>query len=209
MKRIFHAFEDGILRIVTTFDDNYIPPKGWIKTDNEGLIRYAGEPAECFDKDMNYTPPNKEKKPVKWYNKKTMEPITISEEPTDEGFLEVYTPAKPIEGEAYQFFDKKKNKWVVDEKKKQREEKENELARLKAEIKELEGHQFRSFKATMKKQIEDLTKEAAKEETEDTTEDDIAKELAKKDREFFEKYEIMIEALRPQVTELEKELESA
>jgi len=182
MKKIFYGIEEGKLRIIETNNEEYIPPKGWKETDDENLYRYAGEPIECFDKDMNYI--GKEiKKPVKWYNKKTMSPVEISDEPTED-FLAYYTKDAPL-NESYQFFDSEQNKWVVDEEKKDRAEKEAELARLKADIAEAERKQIRPLKEIVRGKATD------------------------DDQKVFMENEDIILSLRPHVAELEEELKNA
>jgi hypothetical protein len=103
----------------------------------------------------------------------------------DENLTKDETKEAPLENEAYQNFDKKKNKWVVDVQAKEKAEKEAELGRLKAEIAEAEQKRVRSVLAI------------------------IDNAADKKDKEFNEFYKTQIEKLRPQITALETELKSA
>jgi hypothetical protein len=96
-----------------------------------------------------------------------------------------WTQTAPLENEPHQKFDKAKNKWVVDSEKKERAEKESRLGKLKLEIENAEQKQIRPMKAI------------------------ITNEATKYDTDTFNRYEEIIQELRPQVTALENELKSA
>jgi hypothetical protein len=189
--KIFYKIIDGKMRVKENSDDNANASDGWKETENAELYKYDGEPVEWFDENMHRIPDDELVKQGKridkrgrWFNKETREQKQIYnlDEPIDES---QYTQAAPIENESYQLFDKKKNKWVIDEKNKERVEKQNELAQLKAEIAEAERKQIRPLKEIARGKATD------------------------KDHEVFMENENLIQSLRPSVAELEAELKTA
>jgi hypothetical protein len=120
----------------------------------------------------------------RWYNKDTRETQLIRgfDETVDES---EWTQDAPIENEPYQKWDEKKKKWVVDTEKKERAEKEGRLGKLKADIADAERRQIRPMKAIIRNEA---------------TEDDT---------DTFNRFEEIIQELRPQVSVLENELKSA
>lgn len=189
--KIFYKIDDnGKMRVRETSNNKAKPLDGWKETTNRELYKNDGDPAEWFDGDRRISDEELVKQGKRmdkrglWYHKETRESARVFslDEPIDET---QYTKEAPIEGEAYQLFDRQKNKWVVDEEKKERAEKESKLGRLKAEIAEAERKRLRSRFA-----IEDNV----------ATEDDY---------KFNEKFKAEIAVLRPQITKLEAELISA
>jgi polyhydroxyalkanoate synthesis regulator phasin len=119
-----------------------------------------------------------------WYNKTTQERTQIyaADATVDET---EWTQDAPIENEPYQKFDNAKKKWVVDTEKKERSDKESRLGKLKSDIEDAERRQIRPMKAIIKN------------------------EATADDTDAFNRYEEIIQELRPQVSVLENELKSA
>ena len=76
----------------------------------------------------------------------------------DQDVPEGYTQESPIPDEAYQKFDKAKNKWVVETEKKELAEKEAELAEVQSEIEEAEQKTIRHLRAMKQGREDDSTK---------------------------------------------------
>jgi hypothetical protein len=172
--------------------ENPLPAnKNW-KLSPTNNVLYEETPIARYDENMRYLEDDEWLKkqgrkdlPGCWYSKtKTGETMLIYsiEETVDES---EWTQTAPLENEPYQKFDKAKNKWVVDTQKKERAEKENRLGKLKSEIEDAEQRQIRPMKAIIKN------------------------EATEYDTNTFNKYEEIIQELRPQVTVLENELKSA
>jgi hypothetical protein len=126
------------------------------------------------------------KNPVgRWYHKGRTEQDKIVYSVDEPLPGDDYTMEPPIENEPYQKFDNAKKKWVMDTEKKERSEKEGWLGKLKADIADAERRQIRPMKAIIRNEA---------------TEDDT---------DTFNRFEEIIQELRPQVTVLENELKSA
>jgi hypothetical protein len=187
--KTFYKNENGIVRVMQTADDKASTPNGWKETKNHDLYKYDGEKIEWFDKDMNRIPDSVlVEKGLRidnrgcWYHtdnpQETKMIYNMDENPGDN-----WTQEKPAENELYQKFDEKK--WLVDTKKKERAEKQNELGELKCRIEEAERRQIRPMKAI------------------------IRNEATKDDTDKFNEYEEIIQELRPKITVLENELKIA
>jgi len=157
----------------------------------DGWLGDAGDKLEWFDSNMNRIPDDElikrgirlDKRGV-WFNKVTRETKQIYnlDESIDE---DIFTKEIPIENEPYQIYDKEKNKWIVDIEKKELADKQNKLGQLKSEIAAAEQKQIRPLKLI------------------------IENKAKKEDTAIYNKYETIIETLRPEVTKLENELKSA
>lgn len=190
----WYTVKDGkIDRIQITREGEKPIPENleWIKSPTNNVL-HAETPVERYDADMRYLSDEewlkkqgKTDKRGRWYHKETMNSRVVYsvDEIVDEN---KETQVPPIENEPYQNWNEKKQKWEVDTGKKERAEKESKLGQLNSQIQEAERKQYRSRKA-----IFDL------------------KNATEKDREYFDKYEAIIEELRQQITELEAELKSA
>jgi len=173
-------------------DESPLPAnKDW-KLSPANNTLHEETPVARYDENMRYlTDEEWLKKQVRkdlrgrWYNKeKTGETKLVYgiEETIDET---EWTQEPPIENEPYQKFDNAKKKWVVDAEKKERSEKEGRLGKLKADIADAERRQIRPMKAI------------------------IRNEATADDTDAFNRYEEIIQELRPQVSVLENELKSA
>jgi hypothetical protein len=122
---------------------------GWIEAP-ENCNLHEETPIARYDENMRYIDDDGEwlKKQGKtdlrgnWYNKETRETKLVNdiEETVDET---EWTREIPIENEAYQKFDNKKNKWVVDTEKKDAAEKQSAIAAKEAEIEAVEKKRLR------------------------------------------------------------------
>jgi len=181
---------DGYYTDVIETSGNTPKGDGWVKCPKH-VINNINKKREWFDNDHN---PIDEKILIEkgirkdnrgiWYSKENRDDnIQINE--LDEIINDDYTKEVPLENEVFQFFDKSKNKWVVDTKKKERAEKERELNKLKAEIIENERKLIRPLRAMQKGRA---------------TDEDI---------KMFDKLDSDIENARPKIIELEADLKSA
>jgi len=194
MKKTWYTIKDGkIGRVqVTRENEKPLPENLDWKLSPTNNVLHEETPIERYDANMRYLDDDEwlKKQGRKdnrgcWYHKeKTGETKLIYgiDETIDEN---QYTKEAPIENEPYQKFDNKKNKWIVDTEKKTRAEKENRLGKMKADVEDAERRQIRPLKAIIKN------------------------EATVKDTETFEKYEEIINELRPQITALENDLKSA
>ena len=117
----------------------------------------------------------------RWYHKEKIGETKLIHA-LDEEIGDDWTREEPLKNEPYQKWDNKKNKFIVDEEKKQRFEKESALADLKFQIVEIEKKTQRPLRAK------------------------IMGRATKKDEEKLQDYESEIERLRLEVNSLEKEL---
>jgi hypothetical protein len=173
-------------------DENPLPAnKDW-KLSPTNNILHEEAPVARYDENMRYLTDEEWLKKQgrkdlrgRWYNKeKTGETKLVYsiEETVDET---EWTQESPIENEPYQKWDDKKKKWAIDTEKKERSEKEGKLGKLKADIADAERRQIRPMKAI------------------------IRNEATADDTDTFNRYEVIIHELRPQVSTLENELKSA
>jgi hypothetical protein len=123
-----------------------------------------------------------------WYHKERPENLLIIQE-HDDAPGEGYTQAVPIEDEPYQYYDEQQGKWVVDVEtierlrmEKERWQVTSEIQKLKSQIEDAERRTIRPLRA--------ISRGRASEE----------------DTMIFEKYDDLIEELRPKIAELENEL---
>jgi len=151
----------------------------------------SGDKIDWFDKNMNRIPDEilvRQGKRIDkrgyWFNKetRTTKQIFNMDEAIDE---DLWTNIMPLENEAYQIFDEKENKWIIDTDKKELAVKQNILGQLKSEVEDAERRQIRPMKLIIKN------------------------EATKDDTDIFDKYEAIIQRLRPEITKLEEELKSA
>lgn len=187
-KKTWYTIKDGkIDRVSITHGERPLPEEeDWRVAPNNAVLTPETELARYEEETMRYLTDEewleKQGKPDprgRWHHKdRAKQDITIfsvdSEPPGEE-----WTQEPPLPNEPYQYFDEASERWEVDEEKKELAEKEAELGRMKAEIREAEEKQFRSFKAI---QLGTATEE---------------------DTEIFDRYEETIRELRPQVTALE------
>ena len=164
------------------------PGEGWSEAPDD-WGGYHGLDLEWLDKDYRLIPEHelikqgkRKDNRGKWYHKdKIGETKLIQDLDVEAG--EDYTKEAPLENEPFQNFDRKKNKWVVDEKKKERAEKEAELAKIQSEIDDAERRLIRSMRA------------------------EKAGRTTERDDEEFNKWDSLIEEeLRPQYNKVEDEL---
>jgi len=100
-----------------------------------------GDKKEWFDSNMIRIPDTlliKQGKRInntgrRWYKKDDPSETTLVHS-IDEPISDEWTDETPLEDEHYQMFDEKKNKWVVDEKRKDEVKKERELLEKKSEL---------------------------------------------------------------------------
>jgi hypothetical protein len=193
-KKTWYTVKDGKIDRVQITRENEKPlpeDKDWILSPTNNEL-HEETPIERYDENMRYLTDEEWLKKQsrkdlrgRWYSKdKIGETMLIYgiEETVDET---EWTQIAPLENEPHHKFDKAKNKWVADEQKKERAEKERRLGKLKSEIENAEQKQIRPMKAIMKN------------------------EATEYDTDTFNKYEEIIQELRPQVTVLENELKSA
>ena len=181
---------DGVEKVDDICRSATQPGEGWYEAP-ENWKGHHGMPTSWLDKDNSVIPEDKRvelgiQKDHRgtYYDKETGKETKITKldkEPSDN-----LTKEKPLENELYQLFDKKKNKWIVDEKKKERAEKEMQLGQYKAEIADAEQRRIRSVLAINVDQT--------------PNDDDV-----KYDKKFRER----ILELRPLIAKLKKELETA
>jgi hypothetical protein len=193
-KKTWYTVKDGKIDRVQITRENEKPlpeDKDWILSPTNNEL-HEETSLERYDENMRYLTDeewlkkkNRKDWRGRWYNKEKIgETMLIYgiEETVDET---EWTQIAPLENEPHQKFDKAKNKWVADTQKKERSEKESRLGKLKSEIENAEQKQIRPMKAIMKN------------------------EATEYDTDTFNKYEEIIQELRPQVTVLENELKSA
>jgi len=190
MIKTFYTIENGKIARVQAGEQ----PAGegdW----NEAPIDWGGAPGDkltWFDSTMHRVPDPilvEQGKLInnrgRWYHKdktgETKQIYGFDEEPGED-----YTQEEPIQNEAYQKFDRQTGHWVVDVEKKERAEKEQEIAQIKAQIENAERKIIRPLRAI---QMDRATN---------------------KDIEKFNEYDTLIEnELRPELNRLESELQSA
>jgi uncharacterized protein YukE len=95
------------------------------------------------------------------------------------------TKEAPLENEPYQNWDGVKKKWVIDTKTKERSKKEARLAKMKGDVEEAEKRSIRPMRAMVQGKASD------------------------RDKKTFAECNELIDELRPQISELEKELKTA
>ena len=191
MKTFYQDNGIKITKVQTTNGEAPVGEGDW-KEGPDDLYKYIGHKLEWFDKDMSRIHDDDLVKQGKrkdnrgrWYNKNSVSETKLVYN-MDEDVGEEWTQEVPLENESYQEFDRNKNKWIVNKKKKERAEKENRLGQLKVEIADAEQRRIRSVLAINVDQA--------------PTEDDI---------KYDQKFKDRILELRPEVAKLEKELESA
>jgi len=157
MKKTWYTIKNGnIDRVQTTRDGEKPLPENldWQLSPNNSVL-HPETPIERYDENMRYL--NDEewlakqgKKDLRgdWYDKETGEKKQIRDinETIDEA---KNTREPPIENEPYQLFDAQKNKWVVDEAKKEAAEKENAIAQKQSAIEDAERRIQRSTRAKL------------------------------------------------------------
>ena len=194
MKKTWYTIKDGKIARVQILRDNEKPqPENldW-KLSPTNNVLHEETPVERYDDKMRYLNDEEWLKKQgrkdnrgRWYHKEKIGETKLIygiDETIDEN---EYTKEAPIENEPYQKFDKAKKKWIIDTEKKIRAEKENRLGKLKADVEDAERRQIRPLKAI------------------------INKTATEADTKTFNKYEDIINELRPQITVLENELKSA
>jgi len=198
MKKTYVRFENGKLADIMLTRENHGEPYILVPNEFGGRV---GDKQEWFDEKYYRIPDEKLAKQGKridntgiWYNKETKEPKVIKDLDVEIDKNE-WTKKMPIDNEddkPYQFFDKQKDDWAVDEKKKEaarieREtaKKQMQLDKMQAEIATAEQKQLRSLKAIARNEADD---------------EDVKK---------FNEYENIILELRPKIAALEEELKSA
>jgi len=194
MKKTWYTVKNGMIDRVQITRENEKPLPAnleWILSPTNNVL-HGETPIERYDENMRYL--NDEERLKKqgkkdnrgrWYHKEKIGETKLVyglDEAVDEN---EYTQEAPIENELHQKFDNKKNKWIVDTEKKERAEKQSKLGKMKSEIEDAERRQFRPMKAIIR---------------DEATEDDT---------DTFNKYEDIIQTLRPQISALENELKSA
>jgi hypothetical protein len=194
MKKTYYTVKDGMIDRVQILRENEKPlPENleWILSPTNNTL-HAETPIERYDENMRWLDDaewlkKQGKKDIRgrWYHKEKIGETKLIyglDEAVDEN---EYTQEAPIENEPHQKFDNKKNKWIVDTEKKERAEKQSRLGKMKSEIADAEQRQIRPMKAIIR---------------DEATEDDT---------ETFNRYEDIIQTLRPQISALEQELKSA
>jgi hypothetical protein len=194
MKKTWYTIKDGkIGRVqITRENEKPLPENLDWKLSPTNNVLHEETPIERYDANMRYLNDDEWLKKQgrkdnrgRWYHKEKIgETILIYglDETVDEN---KYTREAPIEKEPYQIFDETENKWVIDNVKKTKAEKENRLGKLKSDVEDAERRQIRPLKAIIKN------------------------EATEADTKTFNKYEEIINELRPQITALEDELKSA
>jgi len=190
MSKTFYTIEDGKIVRVQTGEQ----PAGegdW----HEAPMDWGGAPGDkltWFDTTMHRIPDTilveqskRTNKIGRWYHKdrtgETKQIYGLDEEPGED-----YTQEAPIQNESYQKFDRQTGHWVVDTVQKERAEKEQEMAQIKAQIENAERKIIRPLRAI---------------QTNRATNEDIKK---------FNEYDTLIEnELRPELDRLKSELQSA
>ena len=189
--KTFFTVEDGVIgKVQQTNGETPAGQDNWREGPND-LYMYVGQKIEWFDENMNRIPDDelikqgkRKDNRGKWYNKNSISDTKLIYN-MDEDAGDDWTQEAPLENEPHQEFDKKLNKWVVNEKKKERAEKETAVSEIQAEITTAEQRIIRPMRAIN------------------------AGRATKYDKEVFEKYDALIEdELRPKLQQLEKELES-
>ena len=177
---------DGIEKVDRIKRSATHPGEGWFEAPDNKV--HHGMPTSWLDKDNCVIT---EDKRIKlgiqkdhrglYFDKETGKETRITKldkEPSDNLTKEI-----PLENEPYQLFDKKKNKWIVDEKKKEIAEKEMQLGQLQADMDEADRKSIRSLRAY---------KEGR---------------MTEKDKEEFNKLDTLIEKeLRPKYNKIEDDL---
>jgi len=194
MTKTWYTVKDGMIDRVQIMRENEKPlPENleWILSPTNNVL-HNETPVERYDENMCYLSDEEWLKKQgrkdnrgRWYSKEKIGETKLIygiDEAVDET---EWTQEPPIENEPYQKFDKTKNKWVADTEKKTRAEKQSKLGKMKSDVEDAERRQIRPLKAI------------------------IRDEATEADTEIFNKYEEIIQTLRPQITELENELKSA
>ena len=129
--------------------------KEWIKSPTNNTL-HMETPVERYDENMKFLndeewlkKQGKKDPRGKWYHKgREKQDVQIygsdAESPGDD-----YTQEPPLENEAYQKFDEKKKKWVVDAEKKEKAEKDSAISRKQAAIEDAERRIQRSTRAKL------------------------------------------------------------
>ena len=147
--KTFCTFNDNnaVESIVQTGGE--MPPygSGWVEVPNDWGGKH-GDKREWFsdtmhrilDEDLVREGKRKDNRSKKFYKKDDpSETMPIQE--LDEDASTDYTDQEPLSGDdaAYQKWDERKNKWVVDSEKKERAEKKNQLDQMYSEMDKLES----------------------------------------------------------------------
>ena len=189
MKTWIKKGADKIIGFMESADESYHAGEGWEEAPND-WNGTSGIPLSWLDENNRVIPEHiRIEKGIQkdhrgsYYDKETRQQQVIDK--LDEEPGENLTKEVPLENEMYQVFDKQKNKWVIDTKKKDRAKKEERFNELDERIREIEGKQARPLR-----------------EKELNIEADKAAKLLKE-------YQAEIEKIRPERNKLEEELKSA
>ena len=147
MKNWYTVVDGKIDRIKETSDDKSLGPE-WMEAPND-WNGHHDDKLEWFDKSMRRIPDPELIKQGKRkdnmglvyniHDRSTREIYNLDEELTEDE-----TKESPLENEPYQKFDKQRKKWIVDTERKETIEKESSIAKIDAEIEEIEKKKLRS-----------------------------------------------------------------